>query len=110
MDTIGYLVFGYMLFGLVLIIVGVYLDQRLLRYVFGRYPEEGRVIRSHEGNRYPWSVGNRTLRALINKQSSNDPELAHMAQKVKHYQIYFMVWFVLALIMFFTRVLFFIVK
>jgi len=110
MNIIGYLVLGYMVFGVLLGFWGAYLYERLKRYVDSKYPEEGKVIRSYEWQWFPWSVGARTLRALIKKQSSNDPELAQQAKRSRISAIYFLVWFMLALIMFFTRVLFLLVK
>lgn len=110
MDMIGYLIIVYMGVGILLVFVFVYQDQRLLRYVDRRYPEEGTVIRSYEWQWYPWSIGRRTLRALIEKQSADDSELALWAKKAKRSKIFFLMWFSTGLIMFFTRVLLLIVK
>lgn len=71
---------------------GVYYDQRLKRYVKRHYPEEGEIVWSHEWQMYPWSVGARTLRELIEDKRGNDPELARLARKAKRALIYFLAW------------------
>jgi len=85
----GY-VFGVV--ALFLLLRAAYHDQRLKRYVDRHYPEEGKIVRSYELQWYPWSVGYRTLRALIKKQSANDPELARLARKRIRAIIHFIVW------------------
>lgn len=89
MDYIG---FAYMGVAIFLGFRGAYLYERLKRYVDRQYPEEGKVIRSYEWQMYPWSVGHRTLKALIKKQRANDPELARWAKKAKLDMIYLLVW------------------
>ncbi len=100
MNTLGYLVFGYMGFGVLLVFWAFYLSERLKRYIDIKYPDEGRVIRSYEWQWFPWSVGARTLRELIRKQSANDIELAHRAKKANCSWIYFETWFVLFILAF----------
>ena len=107
---IGYLVDGYMVFGVLLGFWGFYLYERLKRYIDREYPEEGKIIRSYEWQWFPWSVGHRTLRALIKKHSSNDPELARREKWAKRSTIYFFVWFAIFLITSFIHVLFLLVK
>jgi hypothetical protein len=106
---ISYLAYGYMAILLLLAIRTIYLSQRLLRHISKRYPEEGRVIRSYEWQMYPWSKGVRVTRALIEKESVNDIELAQRAKKANRSWIYFLVWFAVGLIVFFVRVLLFLV-
>lgn len=90
MDTFSMIVWGG---GMVfLMFKGAYHDQRLKRYVDRRYPEEGKIVRSYEWQHYPWSVGQRTLRALIKREGANDPELARLAKKTKRALIYFISW------------------
>jgi len=110
MDIIGYLIVVYLGVGIFLGFRGAYLYERLKRYVDRQYPEEGRVIRSYEWQAYPWSVGGRMLRSLIKRQSSSDPELAYWAKKGKRSSTHFVAWFSIGLIMFFVRVLLFLVK
>ena len=106
-DYFGYGYFGVLLF---LAIRMIYVNQQAMRYICKRYPEEGRMIRSYEWQWYPWSVGRRTLRALIDKQSVNDPELALWAKKADRSGIYFLVWFGVGLIVFFVSMLLFLAK
>jgi hypothetical protein len=110
MDKVGYLIVGYMVFGVLLVLCGGLFYERLKRYIDIKYPEEGKIIRSYEWQRYPWSLGGRTLRALVKKQSNNDPELTIRAKMAKWSTISFLAWFVLGLIMFFIRVSFLIAK
>jgi len=107
---IGYLVDGYMAFGIFLVFWAFYLDQRLKKYVDINYPEQGRIVRSYEWQWFPRSLGRKTLRTLIKKQGFNDSELARRAKKTKRSWIYFNVWFVLASIMFFIRLFVLIIK
>lgn len=108
--NMGYLVFAYMLVGVFLGFGCFFFDERLKRYVNENYPEKGTIIRSYEWQWYPWSIGRRTLRALIDKQSISNSELLKRAKRAKRINIYFLVWFSIGLIMFFTRVLFFLLK
>jgi hypothetical protein len=110
MDIIGYLVLGYMVFGVFLVFWAFYLSEKLKRYIDAKYPEEGRIIRSYEWQWFPWSVGYRTLKALIKKQSPIDSELARRAKWTRRGSTYFFTWFAIALIMFFIRLLFLILK
>lgn len=110
MDTIGYLVLGYMVFGIILALIAMYLSIKLLGYVYKQYPEESSVIRSYEWQRYPCSMFYKTLKALINKYSISDAELAQRAKRSRSSAIFFWAWFVLGLVMFFTRVLFLLAK
>jgi hypothetical protein len=98
MVTIGYLVLGYFVVGMLLEISILYFDQRLKGHIDIKYPEEGKVIRLYEWQWYPWSIGRRTLRALIKKQSSNDSELAQRAKREKLSIVCFLVWCVLTLL------------
>lgn len=70
----------------------VCLEERLKKYVDKQYPEEGKVIRAHEWQYYPWSTQARTLRALVKKQSGSDPELAYRAKKAKRNMICILVF------------------
>ena len=89
MDT--YLLFAHGGIVLFLFIRAIYFDDRLKRHIDRRYPKEGMVIRSYQWQIYPWSVGRKTLRALIKKQGGSDPELAHLAKKAKRALIYLLV-------------------
>ncbi|MDH4240643.1 MAG: hypothetical protein OEW48_13875 [Phycisphaerae bacterium] len=100
----------YLGLGVLLGIRGIYLGERLLKHVDRQYPEEAEIIRSHQWQMYPWSVGQRTLRVLIEKKSSNDHVLAYWARRVKRGWTYFKAWFIFALIMSFIQVLFILVK
>jgi hypothetical protein len=100
MSTIGYLVPVYMVFGVLLVLCGGLLYERLKRYIDIKYPEEGKIIRLYECQRYPWSLVGRTLRALVKKQSNSDPELTIRAKMAKWSVISFLAWFVLGLIVF----------
>jgi hypothetical protein len=82
----------YLGVGVLLGIWNIYLGERLLRYVDRQYPEEGKVIRSYGWQMYPWSVGQRTLRALIKREGANDTELARRAKKAKRALIYVISW------------------
>lgn len=90
MDTFLVEVFGGV--AIFLLLKFAYHDQRLKRYVDRHYPEEGKIVRSHEWQMYPWSVGHRTLMALIKKERANDPELACLARKRRRSVIYFIAW------------------
>ncbi|MHC4112299.1 MAG: hypothetical protein ACYSUY_14595 [Planctomycetota bacterium] len=101
MDKGTFLLLVYGGVEIVLLIWAVYLNERLKRYIDKQYPEEGKVIRSYEWQWYPWSVGQKTLRALIKKQSANDPELANQAKKAKRAIICVFAWpIVVGLILF----------
>jgi hypothetical protein len=75
-----------------------YLYERLKRYVDRQYPEEGKVIRLYEWQHYPWSVGHRTLKALIKRESVNDLGLARCAGKWKRSAICLLVFFAFLLL------------
>lgn len=90
MDTYFLFVYGGVAIFLMLRIM--YLVERLRRYIDRKYPKEAKVIRFYEWQGVPWSVGQRTMRALIKKQSSSDPELALRSKKVKRNLIYFIMW------------------
>ncbi|MHC4087080.1 MAG: hypothetical protein ACYSWZ_13310 [Planctomycetota bacterium] len=90
MDTLSLIVWGGG--SMFLLFRGVYYDQKLKRYVKRQYPEEGEIVWSYEWQMYPWSVGQRTLRALIKRERANDPELAYLAKKSKRGLIYFISW------------------
>ena len=90
MDTFLVIVYGGV--AIFLLFNAAYHDQRLKRYVDKHYPEEGKIFRLYEWQMYPWSIGARTLRALINEQSENDPELARLARKTKRAIIYLIAW------------------
>jgi hypothetical protein len=92
MDMDTFFVFVYGGVGIFLLLRGAYLYERLKRHVDRQYPEEGKIVRSYEWQWYPWSVGQRTLRALIKRQSANDPELASLAKKSKRALIYVIAW------------------
>ncbi len=110
MDTIGCLVLGYMIIGFFLVFRNIYLRVQLMRHIYKQYPEEGRGDWLYTWQWDPLFAAAKTLRAFIKKQSPIDTKLAHLAKKVDLNYIYFMVWFVLALIIFFTRVLFLLAK
>jgi hypothetical protein len=105
MNIIGYLVFGYMILGVILAFVAMYLGIRLINYVYIQYPEESSIIKTYEWQHYPGSMFHRTLKALIKKQSPIDPELAQREKWAKWSTTYFLTWFALALIMFFIYLL-----
>jgi len=92
MDTFSMIVWGGG--AIFLMFKGAYHDQRLKRYVDRRYPEEGKIVRSYEWQHYPWSVGYRTLKALIKREGANDPELARLARKAKLSIIYCISWII----------------
>jgi len=96
MDYIGLAYMGVFIF---LAFRGAYLYERLKRYVDRQYPEEGKVIRSYEWQMYSWSVGHRTLKALIKKKRANDLELARWAKKAKRNMTYILVWCAFFLLM-----------
>ena len=98
MDIYTFLTYVLMVVFIVLGFRAAYLYERLKRYVDRRYPEEGKVIRSYEWQWYPWSVGYRTLKALIKRQSANDPELARWAGKWKCSAICLLVFFAFLLL------------
>lgn len=98
MDVVGYLIFGCMLFGVLLAFRSMYLGVRLFRYVYNQYPEEGSVIRSYMWHRYHGLTIRRMLKTLIKKHGTNDPELALRAKKATRSYIHFFVWFLLVLI------------
>ena len=107
MDTvIRYIVNGYMILGVFLVFLAAYLSERLKRYIDIKYPQEGKIIRSYEWLRWPWSKGQKTLKALIRKQSSNDVELSRKAKKAMLSSFFLLEWVVLFLIIFFSRLLF----
>ena|GEM_PF-5717530 len=85
---------------LLLLITFVVLDERLLRYVQKRYQREGALIRSYQGQWYPWSKGRKTLRMLVKKSSYSDAELARRAQRARVSEVLFLVWFSLGLVAF----------
>ncbi len=93
MDIDTFLTFVYLGVFVFLAFRGAYLYERLKRYVDRQYPEEGKVVRLYEWQWYPWSVGHRTLMALIKKQRANDPELARRARKAKRNMICILVFF-----------------
>jgi hypothetical protein len=105
MDITGYLTLFYMGIGILLGFWCFYLDQRLKRHVDIKYPEESRVIRSYEWQWYPWSAGRRSLRELIIKQSSNDPELEFRARKAKLSVMYIIIWCIFFVLSFAASVL-----
>jgi len=76
-----------------------YLQERLKKYVDRHYPEDGKIIRSHQWQNYPWSTQARTLRALVKREFANDPELAERATKAKRSIIYLLVCCTLLLLM-----------
>lgn len=90
MDTFSVEVFGAVAFFLLLNVW--YQNQHLKKYVDRHYPEEGKIVRLYEWQWYPWSVGHRTLMALIKKERANDPELARRARNTKRAVIYFIAW------------------
>lgn len=110
MGMISCLVFGYALFGILLLCRMVYLKARLFRYVYRQYPEQGKVIRSYAGSRRHGYMLHKTLKALIEQHSTSDTELARMAKTATRSSMYFLVWFVLALIIFSPIVLFLLLK
>lgn len=87
----GYVEFVCVGFTIFLMFRSAYLQERLKKYIDGQYPEEARIIRSHQWQNYPWSTQARTLRALVKKELANDPELAHRATKAKRSIIYLLV-------------------
>ena len=95
MDYIGFAHMGVFIF---LGFRGAYLYERLKRHVDRQYPEEGKIVRSYEWQWYPWSVGQRTLRALIKRESADDPELARWAGKWKRSAICILVFFAFLLL------------
>jgi hypothetical protein len=95
-----YFLFGYMGVGIFLMVRAKYLDEQLKRYIDKQYPEEGKFIRSHEWQGYPWAKWGRVMRALIKKQSAKDPDLAHRAKKAKLGIVHFFVWFGLFFLVF----------
>jgi hypothetical protein len=112
LDTsyLWHLWYGYFGILLLLMLRAIYLYRHLLRHIYKRYPEQGKVLRSYEWQRYPWSKGARLLRALIMEESVSDPQLAHRAKKADHSGIYFFVWLALGLIVFFVSMLLFLVR
>jgi hypothetical protein len=96
--------------GVLLGIWNIYLGERLLRYVAKQYPEKGKVIRSYVWQMYPWSPGKKLARTLIKEHSPSDKVLASWVKREKGCRIYFKVWFVLALIMSFIRILLILAK
>lgn len=87
----GYVEFVCVGLTIFLMFRSAYLQERLKKYIDRHYPEEGKIIRSHQWQSYPWSTQARTLRALVKKERANDPELAHRATKAKHSIIYLLV-------------------
>ncbi|MHC4641517.1 MAG: hypothetical protein ACYS32_07720 [Planctomycetota bacterium] len=98
MDIDTFLTYVFVVVFIFLGFRGAYLYERLKRYVDRQYPEEGKVIRSYEWQMYPWSVGHRTLKALIKRESANDPELARWAGKWKRSAICLLVFFAFLLL------------
>lgn len=99
-ESIGYLGFPYMAFGVLLGLRAMYLEERLLRYVDRQYPKEAGVIRAHAWQMYAGSVGAKTLRALLDTRGISDLELARRARKAKRSWTYLSIWFVLFFVMF----------
>lgn len=87
-----YLILGWGGVVIFLLVRAKCLHEMLLRHVDRQFPEEAKVIRSHEWQMHPWSQGARVLRALIHKESGNDPVLAHLARKAERALVYFIVW------------------
>ena len=110
MNSIGYLVFGYMVFGVLLVFAIVFLKSRLFRHIYTQYPEEGKVIKLYMWQRYHGFMLRKAVNDLIKKQSSYDFELVKRSKMAKLSIICFLVWFILALIMFFVCLLFLIMK
>ena len=100
MDTIGYLILVCMGVLVLLVIRGKYIEEQLKRYIDRHYPEEGKYIRSHEGDWYPWAKWGKVMRELIKKHGISDVELAQRAKKLNRSSIHFLVWLVLLLLMF----------
>jgi len=93
MDTIGYLVFGYMVIGLFLVFRTMYLRVRLVRHIYKQYPEEDRGDWLYMWQWDPLFAAAKTLRAFIKKQNPIDTELARLAKKVDIGYIYISIWF-----------------
>ena len=84
------LILSYMIIGGLLIIRCVYMNKRLLRYVYDQYPEDSKIIRSYEhGSRSKLIT---ELKALIKKKGDDDPELVIRARKLTHSYIGFLIW------------------
>jgi hypothetical protein len=94
-----YFLFGYMGVGILLAVRAKYLDEQLMRYIDRQYPEEGKFIRSHEWQAYPWAKWGKVMRELIKKHRSSDAELARLAKKLNHSTSFFLAWLALLLLM-----------
>jgi hypothetical protein len=90
----------YMVVLLFLLLRLIYLYECFVRFVYEHYPKEGEIVRKYQYQCYPWSKGQKALRALVREKGDSDDELAKRAKKVKHSRGAFLTWFALGLLAF----------
>ena len=101
MDTIGYLIFGYLGLGILLGIRAKYFYERFLRYVYKQYPdEEVSISRLHEYQWYSWAKSQKLMDTLVREKTPSDPELRHWARKSSLGVLYVVIWFGLFILVF----------
>jgi hypothetical protein len=98
MNIVGWLLAGYIGLGIIMGLVCRCLTVHLLNYIYRCYPEEGKVIRAYAWQRYPGSMFDKAVKALIAKHGAEDAELAQRARKMRRGAMCFSVWFSVCLL------------